>query len=93
MLEDVGAVLEDLAGGRVEGDEDVLAGLVAGGLDARDEQLERGLVGGEVGREAALVADRGGQALRLQVALERVEDLGADAQALGEARRARPGRP
>ncbi len=93
MLEHVGAVLEDLAGRRVEGDEDVGAGLVAGGLDPREHGLQRRLVGLEVGGEAALVADRGREALRGEALLQRVEDLGADAQALGEARSARPGPP
>ena len=52
MLEHVGAVLEDLAGRRVEGDEDVGAGLVAGGLDPGQDRLQRRLVGVEVGGEA-----------------------------------------
>ena len=86
MLEHVGAVLEDLAGRRVEGDEDVRAGLVAGRLDAGQDRLQRRLVGVEVGREAALVAAGGREALRGERLLQRVEDLGADPQALGEAR-------
>ncbi len=90
MLEHVGAALEDLAGRRVEGDEDVLAGLVARRLDPGQHGLQSRLVGLEVGREAALVADRGRVAARGEALLQRVEDLGADAQALGEA--ARPGR-
>ena len=52
----------DLARRRVERDEDVLARLVAGRVDPGDQRLERGLVRLEVGREAALVADRGGEA-------------------------------
>ena len=87
-LEVVGAVLEDLADRRVERDRDVVAGLVAGGLDALDQRLQRRLVGLEVGREAALVADRGVQAALLERRLQRVEDLGARAQRLGEGRRA-----
>ena len=55
------------------------------------EDLERRLVGAEVGREAALVADRGAQARVVQRPLERVEDLGAHAQALGERAARRPG--
>ena len=39
MLEHVGAALEDLAGRRVEGDEDVGAGLVAGRGDAGEHRL------------------------------------------------------
>ena len=42
----------------------------------------------QVGREAALVAEAGGQALALQHGLERVVDLGAPAQRLAEGRRA-----
>ena len=42
----------------------------------------------QVRREAALVAEAGGQAARLQHALEGVVDLGAPAQRLGEGRRA-----
>ena len=53
-----------------------------------DQDLERLLVGGQVGREAALVADGGAQAAVVQRLLERVEDLGAHAQAVGERRRA-----
>ncbi len=41
-----------------------------------------------LGREAALVAEAGGQALLLQHRLERVVDLGARAQRLAEGRRA-----
>ena len=93
VLEHVGAAVVDLAGGGVERDRHVLAGRVAGGLDPRDQHLERGLVGVEVGREAALVADRRGRARVVQRPLERVEDLGADAQPLGEASARRPARP
>ncbi len=88
MLEHVGAVLEDLAGRRVEGDEDVGAGLVAGRLDPGEDRLQRRLVGVEVRREAALVADGGREPLRGEALLQRVEDLGAHPQALREARRA-----
>ncbi len=85
MLEHVGAALEDLAGRRVEGDEDVGAGLVAGRLDAGEDRLQRRLVGLEVGGEAALVAAGGREALRGERLLQRVEDLGPDPQALREA--------
>ena len=60
---------------------DVLAGRVARRLDALDQRLQRRLVGLQVGREAALVADRGVEAALLERALQRVEDLGADPQA------------
>ncbi len=49
---------------------------------------QRGLVGLQVGREAALVAHGRREPRVVQRALERVEDLGARAQRLGEARRA-----
>ena len=88
MLEDVRAVVEDLAGGGVERDRHVVAGMKAGGLDALDQRLQGGLVRFEVGREAALVAHRRCQAAIVQRSLERVEDLGAGAQRLGEAGRA-----
>ena len=87
-VELVGAAGEDLAGRRVERDRDVVARPVAGRLDALDQRLQRRLVGLEVGREAALVADRGVQPARLQRLLQRVEDLGAELQRLGERGRA-----
>ena len=43
---------------------------------------------GDVGREAAFVADRGAHALVVDDLLQRVEDLGAVAHRLAEARRA-----
>ena len=52
------------------------------------ERLERRLVGLEVGREAALVADAAAEPAVVQVPLEVVEDLGAHAQRVGEAGRA-----
>ena len=88
VLELVDAVLEDLAGGRVERDRDVLAGRVAGRLDALDQRLQRRLVGVQVGREAALVADRRAEPALAERLLERVEDLRARAQRLRERRRA-----
>ena len=63
-------------------------GRVARRLDARDQHLQRLLVGAEVRGEAALVADPAAQAAVVQRLLQRVEDLGAHAQALREARRA-----
>ena len=58
----VDAVAVDLGDGGVEGDRDLLARHAAGALDGLDEQLHRFLVRREVGREAALVADRRRQA-------------------------------
>ena len=60
----------------------------AGGADGLADQVERGPVALEVRREAALVAEAGREALLLQHRLERVVDLGAGAQRLGERRRA-----
>ena len=88
MLEHVGAVGVELARGRVHGDGDIAVGLVARGVDAGEQGLERGLVGVEVGGEAALVAHGGAQPALAQRPLERVEDLGPHAQALGERARA-----
>ena len=51
------AVLEELAGGRVQGQDDVLAGLVAGLLDGLQQQVQGLAVAAQVGGEAALVAD------------------------------------
>ena len=93
VLEHVAALAVELAARGIERDRHIGAGLVAGGLDARDEHLQRLLVGVQVGREAALVAHGRAQSALAQGALEGVEDLGAHAQALGEAlqrRRARP---
>ena len=57
-------------------------------LDRLGDQVERVAVGRQVGREAALVAEPGGQALLLQHRLERVVDLGALLQRLAERGRA-----
>ena len=61
----VAAVLEELGGGRVQPQPEVLAGLVAGRLARLDDEAQ-GLVGrGQVRGEAALVADVGVVAGRL----------------------------
>ena len=65
-----------------------LPSLQTGRLHRLGDQVEGGPVGGEVGGEAALVAQPGGQALLLQHRLQRVVDLRALAQRLGEGRRA-----
>ena len=80
----VAAVLEELAGGDVQAQDDVLAQLVAGRLDALLDEGQR-LLGVDVGGEAALVADGGVVAGVLEQLLERVEHLGAGAQGLAEA--------
>ena len=84
MLEPVDAVGVDLARGGIERDAHVHARLVARRLDPLDQRLQRGLVGLEVGREAALVARGGTEPAALQRPLERMEHLGAHAQPLGE---------
>ena len=60
----------------------------AGLLDRLADQVERGDVGRQARREAALVAEAGREALLLQHRLERVVGLGAPAQRLAERRRA-----
>ena len=82
--------MEDLAGGRVERDRDVVARAcsrprsIASTRSSSAASLES-----QVGREAALVADRRRRAPVVeQRALQRVVDLGAPAQRLGEAGRA-----
>ena len=56
-LEVVDAVLEELACGDIHAERDVGAGLEAGLLDRLDQDLERGAVAGQVGRESTLVAE------------------------------------
>jgi hypothetical protein len=84
VLQHIAAVLIQLAGGGIEGDRHLLAGLIARRADAGHEHLQGLLVGLQIGREAALVAAGGGQAPLLQRGLQRVEDLRAHAQALRE---------
>ena len=62
-----------------------MPGLKPATLDRLDDEVERGAGAGQVGGEAALVAEAGVLAGLLQLALERVVDLGAPAQGLGEA--------
>ena len=78
----VGAVGVELAGGGVEGDRHIVAGPVARDADRLDDELQRVLVGREAGREAALVADAGGQLPFLEHRLQRVIHLGRCAQSL-----------
>ena len=82
------AVAVELARGDVQGEDHLLAELVAGLLDGAADQVEGLAVAAQIRREAAFVADAGGLALVLEHALERVEDLGATAQALREGGRA-----
>ena len=83
--EHVGAVLAELAGRGVERDREVLARACS--RPPRCPRMSTSSAASfelEVGREAALVADGGGQAAVVQRPLQRVEDLDARAQPLGE---------
>lgn len=90
-LELVGAVLVELGRGDVQGERDVTAGHVAGLLDGLGDEVQGLAVAVQVRREAALVAEAGGQAALLQHALEGVVDLDAPADGLGEGLRANRG--
>src|SRR5450830_47546 len=85
-LELVGTVLEELRGGDVEREPDVLARGEAGLLDRDEDQVQRRAVARQVGGEATLVAESGAQALGLQHGLQGVVDLGAGTQRLTERR-------
>jgi hypothetical protein len=88
VLEHVGAVrlAIELARCRIQRDLHLLARRVAARFDAGDQRLERVLVRLEVRRKPALVADRGGEAVLAQRALERVKGLSPVSQRLREAR-------
>src|SRR5262249_42600029 len=85
----VASVLAELPGRPVEGEEDVGARAIARALDRAQEEVERFHVAAEAGREAALVAHPGGEALVLEELPERVEDLDARAEGFREAARTR----
>jgi hypothetical protein len=70
----------------VEGDRDPVA--VTGSLGRSHDQIERGLAGGQVRREAALVADRGHEPLLLEQRLQGVKGLDGDAETVAEPIRA-----
>ena len=74
-----------LAGSGIHGQDEVLAGHVAGLLDGLEDILDRLLIAGQVRSEATLIANGGSQTLALQQSLQGVEDLGAPAQAFFEA--------
>ena len=69
---------------RIHRDRDLFARHVAGGPDRRHQQLQRLLVGLEVGREATLVTDGRAVAAVVQRRLQVVEHLGPDPQRLRE---------
>ncbi len=66
-----------------------MARVIACLLDRLEDHAERRLVRRQVRGEAALVADGGREAALVQDLLQAVEDLGAAAQRLAEARQAR----
>ena len=57
---------------------------VTGGLDGGEDQFDGLLVGSEIGGEAALVADVGGEVAFLENLLQVVEGLHPGPQVLGE---------
>ena len=74
-----------LGGGGVDGDLEVLAGLVARGLDGLDNDLQGVLILLQIGGVAALVAHTGsGSAVLLQHSLQGVKHFGTAAQGLPE---------
>ena len=78
-----GLLVVPLGGSGVDGDHEVLAGLVAGLLDGLNDDLQSILILLQVGSIAALVANTGGgSAVFLQNGLQGVEHLGAAAQSL-----------
>ena len=72
----------------IESQINVLAGAVAGLVDGFQYRGDGRFIRRQIGREAALIADRGVQALGVQHLLQGVEHLGAVAHRLGEGRRA-----
>ena len=85
-LEAVDTVGEHFARRRVEGDRDPLT--MPRALGGLEDRLDRRLTRLEVGCEAALVADADGEAAVGEHLLQRVVDLRADSQAVGERLRA-----
>ena len=79
----LGGVLP-LGGSGVQSDHEVSAGLVASLLDSGQDGLDGLLIAGQVGSEAALITNGGGQALALQDGLQSMEDLSAHTQSLFE---------
>ena len=77
----------ELRGGRVQGDEGLLARLVAGLADGLDDHVEGLLVALQVGSETAFVADVRGELLPVEHLLEVVKHLAAATDGVGEANR------
>ncbi|OIQ73058.1 hypothetical protein GALL_453100 [mine drainage metagenome] len=74
--------------GAIEREADILARTVACLFDGFQNEIKRIAGGAEVGGEAALVADRGGEACGRKLFLKRVEDFGAHADRLADVVRA-----
>ena len=74
----------ELGGSRIHGEHDVGARLVACLLACLDDVLQRLFVGGEVGSEAAFVANTAAKARLMQDLLQGVVDLCAPTQCLSE---------
>ena len=55
----VAAIFEKLGAGHIEGQGDLVAGAIAGFLNRLDQQLACGVIAGQVGSEAAFVANCG----------------------------------
>ncbi len=83
--EDVLAVLVEFGRGRVESNEHVVSGYVPGLVDGLNDDGDGLFVGLQVRGESSLVADSDRVPLGLQHFLERVEDLRAHADRVGEA--------
>ena len=75
----VSAVLEELARRRIERDRHVVADPVAGLLDGREDEIERGLGRRQIGRKTALVAHIGVVAVGFERRAQRVKDFRAGA--------------
>src|SRR5262249_10845503 len=88
LREYVADAVGQLAGGAIEREGDVAAGFEAARANRLLEEVERLLVALELGGEAPLVPDGGGEPLAMQQLSERVIDLDALANGLGERRRA-----
>ena len=88
LLELVGTVAEELGGGDVECQRHVGSRFETGGVDGREDQVERGAGAGDVWGESAFVTQSGVQTLFLQHRLQRVVHLGAPPHRFFEVRRA-----
>ena len=81
----IGTILEEFGGSGIERQHHVVAGLEAGLFNGGHDEIERGAGAVQIGREAAFIAHRRVVALRLEFALQRVEDFGTPAHGFGNA--------